>query len=101
MTTGAVRAQCRVDYDCEVEVSSGRESVAGEALDRDGGERRVRRIRVRKIQGFGCRARVAGLGSEVQRRRRRCLPPSRLREKGIITIGLERSFLGVPGLRVI
>jgi len=47
-------------------------SVADKTLDGDGGDRVIRRRRVRRMKGAGGRAGVIGLGNEVQRRRGRC-----------------------------
>ena len=66
----------------------------------DGGERVTRRRIVRSTKGVGGRARVVGLGDEVQRRRRCCSLRSRLHEKEKIMFGLERSS-GVSCLRTI
>ena len=63
-------------------------SIAEKTLDRDGGKRVVRRRRVKRIKEAGRRARVVGLGDEVQRHRRRCPLRSRLES-------------GVSGLRMI
>ena len=47
-------------------------SVADKTLDGDGGDRVIRRRRVRRMKGAGGRAGVIGLENEVQRRRGRC-----------------------------
>lgn len=57
--------------------------------------------RVGRKKAAGWKARVVGLGNEVQLRRRRCPLRSRLPEKDKISIGLERSFQGVSGVRFI
>lgn len=77
------------------------ESVTDRTLHGDGGECGIRRVRVGRIQEAGKRARGVGLGHEVRRHGRRCPLRSQLREKEKIILGLERCFLGVPGLCMI